>query len=94
MNLGPLDLQSNALPLSYTPLILLIDLHGFEALQLKHAVVNTKAKFNKLNFHLSFVEMAAMQFSCNGHLLCCVNIPTFLLMFFNKFIVSILHYVL
>ena len=30
-------------------------------------------------------EMAAMPFPCNGHLLCCVNIPTVLLMFFNKF---------
>ena len=29
-------------------------------------------------------EMAAMLFPCNGHLLCCVNIPTVLLMFFNK----------
>ena len=29
--------------------------------------------------------MAAMPFPCNGHLLCCVNIPTVLLMFFNKF---------
>ena len=29
--------------------------------------------------------MAAIPFPCNGHLLCCVNIPTVLLMFFNKF---------
>ena len=26
-----------------------------------------------------------MPFPCNGHLLCCVNIPAVLLMFFNKF---------
>ena len=30
-------------------------------------------------------EMAAMPLPCNGHLLCCVNILTVLLMFFNKF---------
>ena len=36
-------------------------------------------RFNKV------FEMAAMLFLCNGHLLCCVNIPTGLLMFFNKF---------
>ena len=29
-------------------------------------------------------EIGAMQFPCNGHLLCCVKIPTVLLMFFNK----------
>ena len=29
--------------------------------------------------------MAAMPFPCNGHLLSCMNIPTVLLMFFNKF---------
>ena len=30
-------------------------------------------------------EMAAMPFPYNGRLLCCVNIPTVLLMFLNKF---------
>ena len=34
---------------------------------------------NKLIF-----EMAAMPFSCNGHLLCCVNKPTVLLISFNN----------
>ena len=29
--------------------------------------------------------MAAMPFPCKDHLLCCVNIPTVLLMFFNNF---------
>ena len=29
--------------------------------------------------------MAAMPFPCNGLMLCCVNIPTVSLMFFNKF---------
>ena len=32
-----------------------------------------------------FFEMAAMAFPCNGVMLCCVNIPTVSLMFFNKF---------
>ena len=30
-------------------------------------------------------EIEAMPFPCNGHVFCCVNIPTVLLMFFNKF---------
>ena len=34
---------------------------------------------------LSIFEMVAMPLPCNGFLLCCVNIPTVLLMFFNKF---------
>ena len=33
----------------------------------------------------NIIEMAAMPFPCNCHLLCCVNISTVLLMFFSKF---------
>ena len=33
----------------------------------------------------NFFGMAAIPLPCNGHLLCCVNIPTILLIFFNKF---------
>ena len=38
-----------------------------------------------LNIWLSFFEMVAMPFPCNGLLLCCVNIPAILLVFFNEF---------
>ena len=37
------------------------------------------------NFLHNLFEMAAMPFPCNAHLFCFVNIPTVLLMFFNKF---------
>ena len=42
----------------------------------------------KKKFESNFFEMASMPFPCNGHLLCCVNIPTVLLMFFNFYCVT------
>ena len=41
--------------------------------------------FSKFGTRWEIFEMAAMLFSCNDLLLCCVNRPTALLMFFNKF---------
>ena len=40
----------------------------------------------------TFFEVVALPFPCNGHLLCCVNIPTVLLMFFYKFASSIPYF--
>ena len=42
-------------------------------------------EYKILSATCSLFEMAAIPFPCNGLLLCCVNIPTVLLMFFNKF---------
>ena len=50
-----------------------------------HVTVGGTRAINLKQKVLTFSEMAAMPFPWKGHLLCCVNIPTVLLMFFNKF---------
>ena len=62
MNQGPLDLQSNALPLSYTPSLLHTCTHFSKASRVCEEVFRKHPKFTKMSHKASFMTLSGTEY--------------------------------
>ena len=62
MNRGPLDLQSNALPLSYTPSLHFACTHFSKASRVCEEVFRKHPKFTKMSHKASFMTLSSTEY--------------------------------